>query len=79
MNAWLLLKGLETLELRVSRHCSNAVRIADFLAKQKKVRPLLYPEPRQQVHHALASEQTDRGRLAGDLRARRRQAPPSDS
>ena len=61
MNAWLLLKGLETLELRVSRHCSNAVRIADFLAKQKKVSQLLYPGLASHPQHALASEQMTAG------------------
>jgi O-succinylhomoserine sulfhydrylase len=61
MNAWLLLKGLETLELRVSRHCTNAVRIADFLARQKKVSQLLYPGLASHPQHALASEQMTAG------------------
>jgi O-succinylhomoserine sulfhydrylase len=61
MNAWLLLKGLETLELRVSRHCTNAVRIADFLTRQKKVSQLLYPGLASHPQHALASEQMTAG------------------
>ncbi|HEY2111194.1 MAG TPA: O-succinylhomoserine sulfhydrylase [Dongiaceae bacterium] len=61
MNAWLLLKGLETLELRVSRHCTNAVRIADFLARQKKVSQLLYTGLASHPQHALASEQMTAG------------------
>jgi len=36
-NAWLHLKSLETLELRMKQHCQNAGRVADFLGQQKKV------------------------------------------
>jgi len=42
-NAWVLLKGLETLPLRVERQSSSAARIADFLAGQEKVSRLIYP------------------------------------
>src|ERR1700681_3117803 len=37
-NAWVLLKGLETLDLRVREHVANAARIADFLAGHRRVR-----------------------------------------
>ncbi|MDH3476100.1 MAG: O-succinylhomoserine sulfhydrylase [Rhodospirillales bacterium] len=42
-NAWILLKGLETLELRVARHCDNALEVARFLEGQPGVRQVLYP------------------------------------
>ncbi len=42
-NAWVMLKGLETLQLRVERQASSAARIADFLAEQKGVARVLYP------------------------------------
>jgi O-succinylhomoserine sulfhydrylase len=42
-NAWLHLKSLETLELRMRAHCEGAAKIADFLAGQKKIRRVLYP------------------------------------
>ncbi|SHL52975.1 O-succinylhomoserine sulfhydrylase [Roseibium suaedae] len=42
-NAWVLLKGMETLALRVERQTSSAARIADFLAGQSKVSRLIYP------------------------------------
>jgi O-succinylhomoserine sulfhydrylase len=61
MNAWLLLKGLETLELRVARHCTNAVRIADFLAGQPKLEKLLYPGRASHPQHALAMAQMSAG------------------
>lgn len=42
-NAWVLLKGLETLPLRVAQQTSSASKIADFLAGQSKVSRLIYP------------------------------------
>jgi O-succinylhomoserine sulfhydrylase len=42
-NAWVLLKGLETLSLRVARQTQNAALIADLLAKHPKVTRLIYP------------------------------------
>ncbi len=42
-NAWVLLKGLETLELRVAESCRSAARIADFLASRKGVARVNYP------------------------------------
>jgi O-succinylhomoserine sulfhydrylase len=61
MNAWLLLKGLETLELRVARHCANAARIADFLSRQKKLTQLLYPGLGSHPQHDLARTQMSAG------------------
>ena len=42
-NSWLLLQGLETLGLRVERHSSNALRVAEFLRDHKKVVWVRYP------------------------------------
>jgi O-succinylhomoserine sulfhydrylase len=42
-NAWTLLKGIETLPLRVKQQTENASRIADFLADQKQVANVIYP------------------------------------
>lgn len=42
-NAWVLLKGLETLPLRVERQTATAGRIADFLAGQSAISRLIYP------------------------------------
>jgi O-succinylhomoserine sulfhydrylase len=61
MNAWLLLKGLETLELRVERHCQSAVRIAKFLAGQPKLEAVLYPGLKSHPQHALARRQMSAG------------------
>ena len=61
MNAWLLLKGLETLELRVARHCESALRIAKFLAGQPKLGAVLYPGLKSHPQHALARRQMGAG------------------
>ncbi|MFO1125939.1 MAG: O-succinylhomoserine sulfhydrylase [Methylocystis sp.] len=42
-NAWVMLKGLETLPLRVAQQTASAAKIADFLAGEKAVRRVLYP------------------------------------
>jgi O-succinylhomoserine sulfhydrylase len=60
-NAWLHLKSLETLSLRMHAHCENALRIADFLAGQKKVARVLYPFRADHPQHNLARAQMDGG------------------
>ncbi|SFK61917.1 O-succinylhomoserine sulfhydrylase [Methylocapsa palsarum] len=42
-NAWVLLKSLETLPLRVNQQMSNAARVADFLADHRQIRQVIYP------------------------------------
>jgi O-succinylhomoserine sulfhydrylase len=42
-NAWVLLKGLESLPLRVARQTENAGKIADFLSRHPKITRLIYP------------------------------------
>ncbi|HEX7319285.1 MAG TPA: aminotransferase class I/II-fold pyridoxal phosphate-dependent enzyme [bacterium] len=42
-NAWLVLRGLKTLAVRMDRHCLNAMEIADFLAAHPKVERVYYP------------------------------------
>ena len=60
-NAWVLLKGLETLELRMARHCDNALKIAEFLEGQKAVTRLLYPALPSHPQHKLAMAQMSAG------------------
>ena len=56
-NAWNELKGLETLGLRMERHCANARAVADFLAGHPKVSTVLYPGLTDHPGHALAMAQ----------------------
>jgi O-succinylhomoserine sulfhydrylase len=60
-NAWLHLKSLETLDLRMKAHCENARAVADFLAGQKGVRRVLYPFRDDHPQTALAKAQMDGG------------------
>jgi O-succinylhomoserine sulfhydrylase len=56
-NAWLLLKGLETLPLRVQQHCRNAAEVAAFLEKHPKVVRALYPGLESHPQYKLARRQ----------------------
>ncbi len=60
-NAWNLLKGLETLDLRVEKQTDNAEKIADFLASSNKVSRVLYPGRDDHPQAALAKKQMRRG------------------
>jgi len=60
-NAWVLLKGLETLELRVTRHCQNATKVATFLEGQRAVSKVLYPGLVSHPQHDLAIKQMASG------------------
>ncbi|HMH64363.1 MAG TPA: O-succinylhomoserine sulfhydrylase [Rhizomicrobium sp.] len=60
-NAWLHLKSLETLDLRMKQHCENAGRVSDFLGKHKKVTRVLYPFHPDHPQHNLARTQMDGG------------------
>lgn len=60
-NAWVLLKGLETLELRVERHCANALAVARFLESRPEVERVLYPGLDSHPQHALATAQMKAG------------------
>jgi O-succinylhomoserine sulfhydrylase len=61
MNAWLLLKGLETLEIRVDRQSSSAERIAKALVGHKKLSQVLYPTLDQFPQRDLAKKQMKGG------------------
>ena len=56
-NAWVLLKGLETLPLRVERHGASAAAIADFLAERKEVVRVFYPGRDDHPQRELAKRQ----------------------
>jgi O-succinylhomoserine sulfhydrylase len=56
-NAWVLLKGLETLPLRVDRHCASAAAIADVLADRKEIARVLYPRRADHPQADLAKRQ----------------------
>ena len=60
-NAWVLLKSLETLALRVDAHCNNAERVAQFLVEHDGVSQVFYPGHESHPQYALAQKQMTRG------------------
>ena len=60
-NAWVLLKGIETLGIRVERMQANAKKVADYLAKNKKVKKVLYPGRADHPQYKLAKKQMKGG------------------
>jgi O-succinylhomoserine sulfhydrylase len=56
-NAWVFLKGLETLSLRVKAHSANAQELAQWLEKQKRVKRVYYPGLASHPQHELAKKQ----------------------
>lgn len=56
-NAWVFLKGLETLGLRMKAHCENAQILADWLSKHPKVKKVYYSGLSDHPGHALAAKQ----------------------
>ena len=57
LTAFLLLRGLKTLELRIARHCSSAQSIAELLARHPAVASVSYPGLAASPYHALARRQ----------------------
>jgi O-acetylhomoserine (thiol)-lyase len=55
-NSFLHLQGLETLHLRMERHCANAQAVAEFLAGHDKVSWVNYPGLSDSPHHAMAKK-----------------------
>lgn len=56
-NAWLILRGLKTLSLRMEKHSSNALKIAEFLEKHSKVAKVDYPGLESHPGHEIAKKQ----------------------
>ena len=55
--AWMLIRGLKTLAVRVERQNGNALRVAEFLGQHEKVRRVHYPFSKSHPEHAIAREQ----------------------
>lgn len=60
-NAWVLSKSLETLAIRMDRHCENALFIADALEKTNLLENVSYPFLPSHPHHAIAKKQMKAG------------------
>ena len=64
-NSFLFLQGLETLSLRMDRHCSNALTVARFLSEHPKVAWVTYPGLPSHPSHALAQKYFRNGMAGG--------------
>jgi O-succinylhomoserine sulfhydrylase len=75
-NAWVILKGLETLRVRMDAHAANAVQLARWLENQQAVERVYYPGLASHPQHALASRQQRNGGgiVAFDVRGGREAA-----
>jgi len=60
-NAWILSKSLETLAIRMDRHCANAAKLADFLAEQQDITQVIYPHHKSNPQLDLALKQMSQG------------------
>ncbi|HEY9538534.1 MAG TPA: PLP-dependent aspartate aminotransferase family protein [Kiloniellaceae bacterium] len=58
-DSFLALRGLKTLALRMERHCSNAMAVAEYLARHPKVAKVIYPGLQSHPQHVLAEQQMD--------------------
>jgi methionine-gamma-lyase len=56
-NAWLILRGMVTLPLRMQQHSRSALQVAQFLETHPKVARVVYPGLESHPHHALAQQQ----------------------
>ncbi|MDE3743718.1 trans-sulfuration enzyme family protein [Maribacter polysaccharolyticus] len=60
-NAWILSKSLETLALRVDRHCENALKLAEYLEQHEKVNWVKYPFLKSHPQYEIAKKQMKAG------------------
>ena len=57
-DSWLVIRGIETLQLRVRQHCSNAQAVAEFLATHPAIDKVFYPGLKNHLNHEVASKQS---------------------
>ena len=60
-NAWLLSKSLETLAVRMDRHCENALKVAEFLEAQQAIEKVRYPFLKSHPQYEIAKKQMKQG------------------
>jgi len=60
-NAWIILQGIETLHLRMERHCENAYKVAKFLEEHPKIEWVRYPGLASHPTHKIAKKYLKKG------------------
>ena len=63
--AWLTLRGLKTLPLRMRQHCQNALEVAKWLEKHPRVEKVFYPGLNSHPQHELAKKIFPQGMYGG--------------
>ena len=64
-NAWIILQGLETLELRIQKHSANALEVAKFLESHPKVKSVNYPALSNNPYHHLVNKYFTNNQCSG--------------
>jgi len=57
-DSWLVIRGIETLHLRVKQHCANALEVANFLESHPAVEKVFYPGLKSHPNHEIAQKQS---------------------
>jgi cystathionine beta-lyase len=57
-DSWLVIRGIETLDLRIQKHCSNAQEVAEWLDEQPEVANVFYPGLTDHYNHNIAAKQS---------------------
>lgn len=60
-NAWILSKSLETLAVRMDRHCENALKVAEYLEQHPKIKSVKYPFLKSHPQYEIAKKQMKQG------------------
>ena len=60
-NAWIFIQGLETLALRMERHCENAAKVVDYLSQHPKVSTVYYPGLKSDPSYPVAEKYLKKG------------------
>lgn len=56
-DSWLVIRGIETLPIRVAQHCKNALAVAEFLTQHPDVEKVFYPGLKNHPNHTIAAKQ----------------------
>jgi cysteine-S-conjugate beta-lyase len=57
-DSWLVIRGIETLPLRINQHCINAQQVAEFLEQHPEVDKVFYPGLKSHLNHDIAAKQS---------------------
>lgn len=59
MEAYLIIRGMKTLEVRMKKHCENAIKVAEYLEAHDKVAEVYFPGLKSHPGHEIAAKQMD--------------------